>query len=67
MRRSTTGSARGDIKEYRALVHAGRHARPHLTYNKDWGGPVSVHADGSVLALRLLQGQEEEPRPGSAH
>ncbi|WP_329619834.1 hypothetical protein OG357_04240 [Streptomyces sp. NBC_01255] len=57
--------ARGDIEEYRALVHASRHVRPRLTFDKDWGGPVSVHADGSVLALRLLPGQDEEPRPGS--
>ncbi|MEX0172858.1 hypothetical protein [Streptomyces sp. LMG1-1-1.1] len=57
--------ARGDVEEYRALVHASRHVRPRLTFDKDWGGPVSVHADGSVLALRLLPGQDEEPRPGS--
>ncbi|WP_211231228.1 hypothetical protein [Streptomyces purpureus] len=57
--------ARGDVKEYRALVHASRHVHPRLTFDKDWGGPVSVHADGSVLALRLLPGQGEEPRPGS--
>ncbi|MEV7376316.1 hypothetical protein AB0O51_36175 [Streptomyces sp. NPDC090301] len=53
--------ARGDIEEYRALVHASRHVRPRLTFHKDWGGPVSVHADGSVFALRLLPGQDEEP------
>lgn len=57
--------ARGDIEEYRSLVHASRRVRPHLTFDKDWGGPVSVHADGSVLALRLLPGQDEKPRPGS--
>ncbi|MEV5583068.1 hypothetical protein AB0L39_31465 [Streptomyces parvus] len=58
--------ARGDVEEYRALVHASRHVRPRLTFDKNWGGPVSVHADGSVLALRLLPGQDKEPRPGSA-
>ncbi|MFF8948807.1 hypothetical protein ACF09I_08530 [Streptomyces sp. NPDC014940] len=57
--------ARGDVVEYRALVHASRHVHPRLTFDKGWGGPVSVHADGSVLALRLLPGQGEEPRPGS--
>ncbi|MGA5198570.1 hypothetical protein [Streptomyces exfoliatus] len=57
--------ARGDVEEYRALVHANRHVRPRLTFDKDWGGPVSLHADGSVLALRLLPGQDEEPPPGS--
>ncbi|OKI55292.1 hypothetical protein AMK17_19680 [Streptomyces sp. CB00072] len=58
--------ARGDVEEYRALVHASRHVRSRLAFDKDWGGPVSVHADGSVLALRLLPGQDEEPRPGTA-
>ncbi|GAB2957920.1 hypothetical protein [Streptomyces heilongjiangensis] len=52
--------ARGDIEQYRALVHASRHVRPRLTIDEDWGGPVSVHADGSVFALRLLPGQNEE-------
>ncbi|MFI8514043.1 hypothetical protein ACIGHB_23235 [Streptomyces sp. NPDC085460] len=54
--------ARGDIEEYRAVVHAGRDTRPRLIFDKDWGGPVSVHADGSVFALRLLPGQDWEPR-----
>ncbi|MEU3830318.1 hypothetical protein AB0F36_34135 [Streptomyces sp. NPDC029080] len=53
--------ARGDIEEYRALVHASRHVRFRLTFDTDWGGPVSVHADGSIFALRLLPGQNEEP------
>ncbi|ALO12436.1 hypothetical protein AQF52_6848 [Streptomyces venezuelae] len=56
--------ARGDIEEYRAHVHASRHVRPRLTFDKHWGGPVSVHADGSVFALRLLPGQDEETRSG---
>ncbi|MFC9395028.1 hypothetical protein ACFTWS_17975 [Streptomyces sp. NPDC057027] len=58
--------ARGDVEEYRAIVHAGRDTRPRLTFDKDWGGPVSVHADGSVFALRLLPGQDDEPCQCSA-
>ncbi|MCB8901835.1 MULTISPECIES: hypothetical protein [unclassified Streptomyces] len=54
--------ARGDVEEYRAVVHAGRDTRPRLTFDKSWGGPVAVHADGSVFALRLLPGQDEKPR-----
>ncbi|MFE2749675.1 hypothetical protein ACFXKX_36080 [Streptomyces scopuliridis] len=50
----------GQVEEYRAVVHAKRHTRPQLTWDKKWGGPVSVHSDGSVLAIRLLPGQ---PRP----
>ncbi|MFG3497557.1 hypothetical protein [Streptomyces sp. NPDC047928] len=53
--------ARGDVEEYRVLVHASRGVRPRLTFDNNWGGPVSVHADGSVFALRLLPGQNEEP------
>ncbi|MFD3567080.1 hypothetical protein [Streptomyces sp. NPDC058667] len=56
---------RGDVEEYRALVHASRHVRPRLTFDKDGGGPVSVHSDRSVLAPRLLPGQDEELPPGS--
>ncbi|MEU9953424.1 hypothetical protein [Streptomyces sp. NPDC047939] len=55
----------GDVEEYRALVHASRHVRLRLTFDQGWGGPVSVHADGSVLALRLLPGQDEGHPPGS--
>lgn len=52
---------RGDVEEYRTLVHASRHVRPRLTFDKDWGGPVPVHADDSVFSLRLLPGQDEDP------
>ncbi|MGW5234258.1 hypothetical protein ACWEQU_18670 [Streptomyces nodosus] len=48
---------KGEVEEYRARVHADRHTRPRLAWDKKWGGPVSVHADGSVLAIRLLPGQ----------
>ncbi|MFE3589574.1 hypothetical protein ACFXOY_18935 [Streptomyces niveus] len=47
----------GQVEEYRAIVHAKRHIRPLLAWDKKWGGPVSVHSDGSVLAIRLLPGQ----------
>ncbi|MEU4173580.1 hypothetical protein [Streptomyces sp. NPDC026589] len=56
-----TSAPERDVEEYRALVHASRHVRPRRTFDKGWGGPVSVHADGSVLALPLLPGQDEEP------
>ncbi|MFG3526583.1 hypothetical protein ACGF8B_07550 [Streptomyces sp. NPDC047917] len=47
----------GKAEDYRIRVHAARHTRPRLAWDKKWGGPVSVHADGSVLAIRLLPGQ----------
>lgn len=48
----------GAVEEYRSHVHETRATRPRLTWDEEWGGPVSVHADGSVLAIRLLPGQE---------
>ncbi|MGW7457617.1 hypothetical protein [Streptomyces sp. NPDC054797] len=46
--------ARGQVEEYRIPSHAARRARPRLAWDEKWGGgPVSVHADGSVLAIRL--------------
>ncbi|MFC8102791.1 hypothetical protein [Streptomyces sp. NPDC057363] len=30
--------ARGDIEGYRTFVHASRHVRPRLTFDKDWAG-----------------------------
>ncbi|MFF3736615.1 LLM class flavin-dependent oxidoreductase [Streptomyces sp. NPDC002566] len=39
---------------------------PHAAFDKNWGGPVSVHADGSVFALRLLPGQNAEPCASSS-
>ncbi|MGY5131697.1 hypothetical protein ACWGJW_04690 [Streptomyces nigrescens] len=49
--------SQGRVEEYRASVHAARRTRPRLAWDKKWGGPVSVHADGSVFAIRLLPGQ----------
>ncbi|MFJ5636460.1 hypothetical protein ACIQF5_27970 [Streptomyces goshikiensis] len=54
--------AKGQVEEYRAITHATRHTRPQLTWDERWGGPVSVHADGSVLAIRLLPGQRRTRR-----
>ncbi|MFD4700452.1 hypothetical protein [Streptomyces niveus] len=47
----------GQVGEYRAIVPAKRHTRAQVAWDKKWGGPVSVHSDGSVLAIRLLPGQ----------
>ncbi|MFF0479406.1 hypothetical protein [Streptomyces sp. NPDC004284] len=52
----------GQVEEYRAHVHAAQHTRPRLAWDEKWGGPVSVHADGSVLAIRLLPGQRRARR-----
>ncbi|KDN87432.1 hypothetical protein [Kitasatospora cheerisanensis] len=51
----------GDVAEYRAVVHANRRDRPWVGLDEKWGGPVSVHADGSVLALRVLTDGSRRP------
>ncbi|MFD4767347.1 hypothetical protein [Streptomyces niveus] len=43
-------------------MHAKRHTRAQVAWDRKWGGPVSVHSDGSVLAIQLLPGQRR-PRP----
>lgn len=53
-----SGNVRGDLTEQRV------NSRTPLAAGL--GHEVSVHADGSVLALRLLPGQGEEPPPGSS-
>ncbi len=52
----------GRAEEYRALVHAERDIRPRLLWGEQGNGPLSVRADGSVLALRVLPpGGEHDP------
>ncbi|MEV5929999.1 hypothetical protein ACPCSG_24345 [Streptomyces cellulosae] len=45
----------GKVEQYRAEVHARRATWPRDTWDHEWWGPVSVHPDGSVLAMRVLQ------------
>ncbi|GAA4617802.1 hypothetical protein [Saccharopolyspora hordei] len=45
---------RGEVAEYRRKTYRRRTKWPHTTWDDDWGGPVSIHPDGSVLAMRLL-------------
>jgi hypothetical protein len=46
--------ANGRVEQYRSEVHARRSTWPLDTWDSTWEGPVSVHQDGSVLAMRLL-------------
>ncbi|MGW6491622.1 hypothetical protein [Streptomyces sp. NPDC055056] len=45
----------GHVQRYRNEVYARRGAWPEATWDSRWGGPVSVTADGSVLAIRQLR------------
>lgn len=44
----------GMLERYRSEVHARRAAWPRDVWDSKWDGPVSVHEDGSVLAMRVL-------------
>ncbi|MEV7123895.1 hypothetical protein [Kitasatospora griseola] len=47
--------ARGRLNRYRSEVHARRTSWPTASWDdEEWGGPVSIHPDGSVLALRAF-------------
>lgn len=44
----------GHVKRYRSEVHTQRSTWQRQAWDARWGGPVSVHQDGSILAMRLL-------------
>ncbi|MCB5911065.1 hypothetical protein [Streptomyces pinistramenti] len=44
----------GRVDQYRRETYARRSTWPSDTWDSRWNGPVSVHPDGSVLAIRLL-------------
>ncbi|SHN14601.1 hypothetical protein [Streptomyces yunnanensis] len=48
--------AHGRVEQYRTEVYARRSAWPRASWDRKWGGPVSVQPDGSVLAMRMLTG-----------
>lgn len=49
--------AKGEVERYRRQVYEGRFAWPTDSWDRSWGGPVSVFPDGTVLAMRLLGGR----------
>lgn len=44
----------GSVEQYRNEIYDRRGTWPNQTWDQKWGGPVSVHEDGTVLAMRLL-------------
>ncbi|MFG2303505.1 hypothetical protein [Actinacidiphila glaucinigra] len=46
--------ASGRVRQYRSEAYLRRNTWPRDTWDSEWGGPVSVQRDGSVLAMRLL-------------
>ncbi|GHH83298.1 hypothetical protein GCM10018781_70090 [Kitasatospora indigofera] len=44
----------GRLTHCRDEAHARRSSWPTSTWDDKWDGPVSIHPDGSVLALRVL-------------
>ncbi len=45
----------GKVEQHRSTVHSLRGSWPDRTWDPKWGGPVSVHEDGTILAMRLLR------------
>ncbi|MGK4907778.1 hypothetical protein [Streptomyces sp. PHES57] len=45
----------GRVEQYRREIYARRSSWPHTTWAPRWNGPVSIHTDGSVLAMRPLR------------
>jgi hypothetical protein len=45
----------GRVEQYRREIYARRSTWPRGTWAQRWNGPISVHPDGSVLAMRLLR------------
>ncbi|MEV4644910.1 hypothetical protein [Saccharopolyspora sp. NPDC049357] len=46
--------AEGRVEQYRHEIYERRSAWPSKSWDDLWDGPVSVHPDGTVLAMRLL-------------
>lgn len=44
----------GQVEQYRQEVYARRDTWPADAWDGRWRGPVSIHPDGSVLAMRVL-------------
>ncbi|WP_367433209.1 hypothetical protein [Streptomyces celluloflavus] len=42
------------VEQYRSEIHSRRSSWPKETWDRRWKGPVSIHPDGTVLAIRLL-------------
>ncbi|WP_205302321.1 hypothetical protein [Nonomuraea montanisoli] len=47
--------APGRVEQYRSYVYDGRGTWPEQMWDRKWGGPVSIHEDGTVLAVRVLR------------
>ncbi|MFR9728098.1 hypothetical protein ACL03H_02645 [Saccharopolyspora sp. MS10] len=44
----------GRVEQHRREIYAHRSVWPSDSWDESWGGPVSIHPDGTVLAMRLL-------------
>lgn len=47
--------AQGRLEQYRRKIYSRRSTWPSSSWDRSWGGPVSVNPDGTVLAMRLLR------------
>lgn len=49
----------GRVEQYRHEIYKRRSNWPNGSWDSSWGGPVSVHPDGTVLAMRLLPERDD--------
>lgn len=52
--------ARGRVEQYRREIYSNRHDWPNASWDSSWDGPVSVHPDGTVLAMRRLPQRDNQ-------
>lgn len=51
---------RGRVEQYRREIYSHRHDWPYASWDSSWDGPVSVHPDGTVLAMRRLPQRDNQ-------
>jgi hypothetical protein len=47
-----------DVEQYRRQIYARRTRQPTVCWDSEWGGLVSIHNDGTALAIRRLRATE---------
>ena len=52
--------AHGRVQQYRRELYSHRHDWPNDSWDSSWDGPVSVHPDGTVLAMRRLPQRDNQ-------
>jgi hypothetical protein len=57
-RNGDDATQRAEVSAWRKAAHDRSRAWPRCDWDDEWGGPVSIHPDGTVLALRMVNVQK---------